>query len=457
MKLENYHRIYFVGIGGIGMSALAQWFVKAGFKVAGYDRVASEITKNLAKIGVAVFYDDSEGMIPDEYKLAEDTLVIYTPAIPKSHQGLIYFRNQSFNILKRSEALGLLVKDKSGIAIAGTHGKTSISSNTAWLLNESCSAFLGGIAKNLQSNVIVNPDSENVVIEADEFDRSFLTLHPSLAVISAIDADHLDIYKDKNEIVETFYQFIKQIKNGGILVYKNSLEIDKAINQDITYYTYSLDADADFYALNICAVDGFYEFDLKTPFGIIEAFKLGVPGLYNLENAIAALAMALFSGALPEELKEKLASYEGVKRRFDYQIRSEKLVFIDDYAHHPEEIKACINSIKHLYPGKTITGIFQPHLFTRTRDFADEFAKSLSLCDQLLLTNIYPAREEPIKGITSEIIFDKIESKQKKLLTYDNLLSQIKNIDTDIIVTMGAGDIDLLVAPIKEELLKRNV
>lgn len=456
MRLEKFNYIYFLGIGGIGMSALAQWFHKSGYQVFGYDRVASAITEKLQKQGIKIDFDDSEALIPDQMKNnVFESLVIYTPAVPEKHQGFYFFRNHDFKILKRSQALGLIAKNKLGIGIAGTHGKTSISTTTAWLLNDACSAFLGGIAKNLQSNVIINPDVENVVIEADEFDRSFLTLFPTLAVISAIDADHLDIYKDEKDIQKSFIKYIRQIKPGGILLYKNNLNIDRETNPDITYYTYALDDDADFYAENLAIENGYYVFDLKTPTGIIPGFKLGVPGLYNVENAIAALAMALFAGAHPNKLLKKLETYQGVKRRFDYQIRQKNLVYIDDYAHHPTEIKTCYKSLRYLYPDKKITAIFQPHLFTRTRDFADAFAKSLDLFDQVILTDIYPAREEPIPGINSQLILNKMQNNNKQLVPYNALVDYIDQASSDVYVTLGAGNIDLLVNPIKEKLLDK--
>ncbi|MDA3890291.1 MAG: UDP-N-acetylmuramate--L-alanine ligase [Salinivirgaceae bacterium] len=457
MNIKNFHRVYFVGIGGIGMSALARWFNAAGYTVAGYDKTPSDITHKLINEGLRIAFNDSLEEIADDFKnQVETTLVIYTPAIPKSHRGLQFFYQNSYPVLKRSEALGLLVKENQGIGIAGTHGKTSISTTLAWLMKENCSAFLGGISKNLDSNVIINAKAKNVVIEADEFDRSFLTLHPQIAVVSSMDADHLDSYNNHSFLIDSFHQYIAQIKPGGALIYKFGLDISKGSNTEINYYTYSLaNEEADFYASNIQIIDGFYQFDWHTPKEKIIGFKLGVPGLYNLENAVAALAAAYSANADMSELKINLESYQGVKRRFDYQIKSENLVFIDDYAHHPEEIKACINSVRHIYPDKKITGVFQPHLFTRTRDFADAFAESLALCDNLILTDIYPAREKPINGVDSKMIFEKIKMKNKQLCAYNKLVSAVVNSDSELIITMGAGDIDRLVPQIKKGLLEK--
>lgn len=457
MELTEFDRIYFVGIGGIGMSALASWFAKAGYKVAGYDKTASEITQKLTNEGIAITFDESVEAIPGEYKTQSgNVLVIYTPAIPKTHEGLNFFSGNNYKVIKRSEALGMLVKDKSGIAVAGTHGKTSVSTTTAWLLNDRCSAFLGGVSKNLESNVIIQPHTHNVVIEADEYDRSFLTLYPETAVVTAMDADHLDIYTDKNEIVQTFYQFIGQIKSGGTLVYKKGLDIPHSINPKITYLTYSLqDSTAHFYAKNIRLTNSQYYFDWVTPQGVFENMVLGIPGLYNLENALAAMAVTLLNGTPVERIKHLLAAYKGVKRRFDFQIRTPKLVYIDDYAHHPEEIRACVESVKHMFPGRTITTVFQPHLFTRTRDFAQEFAQSLDSCHSVILLDIYPAREEPIPGISSQLLLDLMKLKNKMLCPMDKLVDHLLISDLDILITMGAGNIDRLVKPITEALTNK--
>ncbi len=454
MELNQYNRIYFVGIGGIGMSALASWFSEAGYCVAGYDKSASDITTKLEKEGISVSLDESVAAIPDDFKTDLDKiLVIYTPAIPKQHEGLVYFNKNNYTLIKRATALGLLVKEKKGIAIAGTHGKTSVSTTIAWLLNQSCSAFFGGVSKNLESNVIINPSADKVVIEADEYDRSFLTLFPETLVITSMDADHLDIYSDKEEIVATFYQFIGQIKKDGILIYKNGLSIPININPEINYFTYSLqDITSDFYASNIHIVDGQYCFNWHYPQGMAADFLLGVPGLYNLENAVAALAAAWLNEASVNELKTKLATYKGVKRRFDFHIRTQPLVYIDDYAHHPEEIRVCIESVRHLFPNRKITVVFQPHLYSRTRDFAADFAHSLDLCDSVILVDIYPAREEPIAGVTSHIILDKMHLSKKVLCSYNQVLDQIDAQPIDILITMGAGNIDRLIIPISEAL-----
>ncbi len=457
MKINNLHKVYFIGIGGIGMSAIARWFNASNYKVAGYDKTPSDITNNLINEGIAVSYSDSVNEIQPEFKEnRENTLVVYTPAIPNSHKGLNWFNSNGFTVLKRSEVLGLLVKEKCGIAVAGTHGKTSISTTIAWLINKNCNAFLGGISKNLLSNVIINPKANNVVVEADEFDRSFLTLYPEIAVVSSIDADHLDIYNDYNLIVEAFNKFIGQIKPNGSLIYKIGIDIDKAVNTNISYYSYSLDNTlTDFYASNIKVTDGYYSFTWHTPNKVFAGFKLGVPGLYNLENAVVALASAWLVGADIKELKANLNSYLGVKRRFDYQIRSDKIVFIDDYAHHPVEIEACIKSVRHLYPKKSIAVVFQPHLYSRTNDFADDFANSLEQCDKVILTDIYPAREEPMPGVDSSLILKKINNSNKVLCKYNEVVNTVINIDSDIIITMGAGDIDRLVPEIKRGLMKK--
>ncbi len=453
MNITNFHRIYFVGIGGIGMSALARWFKSSGFPVYGYDKTPSDITKRLISEGISITYEDSVEAVDPEVKDNTTTLVIYTPAIPKNHKGLEYFRQHNFTVFKRSEALGLLVKENYGMAVAGTHGKTSISTTLSWIMHEQCNAFLGGISKNLNSNVIINANSKNVVIEADEFDRSFLTLYPELAIVSSMDADHLDIYDNHAALKETFYKFVSQVKPQGSLVYKLSLKINPEINTQINYYTYSLEnSQADFYASHITVNDGFYRFNWHTPKGEFPEIMLGIPGLYNIENAVAAMALAWLAGIDIETIKTNLKDYRGVKRRFDFQVKTDKIVYIDDYAHHPEEIKACINSVKHMYPGRPITGVFQPHLYTRTRDFADGFAASLDLCDQVILTDIYPAREEPIPGVESRLIFSKMKLKNKQLCSYNQVVNNVLKSDIDIVITMGAGDIDRLVPKIKKGL-----
>lgn len=457
--MKNINKIYFVGIGGIGMSAIAKWFVEANYMVAGYDRTPSEITEKLRKKGIKISFDDKIESIPEAFKNnTKETLIIFTPAIPKDSKILNYFQKNNYKIIKRAEILAKLSANKNTIAIAGTHGKTSISSTLAYLLSKtslSCNAFLGGISKNFKSNVLIHPQSKLMVVEADEFDRSFLQLYPNTAIISAIDADHLDIYKNKQQLLEAFEQFVKQVKKGGNVLLKKGIEINQNLNKEVQYFTYSADEKADFYAKNISIKNRKYHFDFVSPFGNFENFILGVSGRYNLENAVAAIAAALLNKANFVELKMALENYIGVKRRFDVQISSENLILIDDYAHHPAEIEACIKSVRELYPKKTITGVFQPHLFSRTQDFMDDFAKSLDLLDVALLIPIYPAREIPIPGISSESILNKMTLKNKYFCLYNEVVDKINNLQSDIYLIMGAGDIDRLVKPIKQQLEKK--
>ncbi len=459
MKLDDYQHIYFIGIGGIGMSALARYFYNKGKNVAGYDRVSTGITDELVKMGISVHYNDDINLIPDVIrKNINETLVIYTPAIPSNHSELNYFKQNLFRLMKRAEVLGMLFNSKKGIAIAGTHGKTTTTTMTTHLLTQSkvgCSAFLGGISLNYQTNLIVT-DSDYVVAEADEYDRSFLQLYPVYAVITSTDPDHLDIYGTHNEVIKAFEQFIRQIQAGGVLIYKKGIKANVRVNNQITCYTYSTtENDADFKPVNL-RIDGRNQiFDLITPTGIVENLILPVPGSMNLENATAALAVAKTVGASDDELRQALVSFMGVKRRFEYHIDSEKIKLIDDYAHHPEELKACIHTAKSIYPEYKITGIFQPHLYSRTRDFATEFAQALDLLDEVILLDIYPARELPIEGVTSELIFNQMKNTNKVLCSKNELLNILNNKDFQVLITMGAGDIDTLVEPIKQLLLKK--
>lgn len=448
----KYKNVFFLGVGGIGMSALARFFNQKGKFVAGYDRVSTPLTKALESEGIQVHYSDSVNNISNKYLDKENTLIVYTPAIPKGHKEWNYFKKEGFDILKRAEVLGLISKASKTIAVAGTHGKTTISTMTAHLLNSSeikANGFLGGISKNLNSNLVLAENSDIVVTEADEFDRSFLQLFPHKALISSMDADHLDIYGEKDELEKSFFEFITQIEAGGCLVQKENLPFPD--NKEITRYTYSLkDETSDFYAQNIVLNGDTYRFELKTPDKVYKTLELGVPGLVNLENAVGASALAILSGVNEDELRLGLKTYSGVKRRFDYRIKTDKLIYIDDYAHHPEELKAFISSVRSIYPDKKISGIFQPHLFSRTQDFAEEFSNSLSLLDQLFLLDIYPARELPIEGVTSEIIYKNVKLDDKRLCNKENLMSAIKENDFEILLTLGAGDIDQFVPKIEK-------
>ncbi|MBN1987070.1 MAG: UDP-N-acetylmuramate--L-alanine ligase [Prolixibacteraceae bacterium] len=459
-NLQNIKNVYFLGIGGIGMSALARYFKFTGRNVAGYDRTPTALTEAMQKEGIDVHFEDDIRNIPKNWNPAE-TLAVFTPALPDDHSELSWFREKPIGLLKRAKVLGLISNEKSGIAVAGTHGKTTVSTMTATILNETavgCGAFLGGVSKNFGSNLLLpKDDSPWIVAEADEFDRSFLHLQPQLALITSIDADHLDIYGDRDKIVDAFEKFISQIKPGGKLVIKKGVELNKEKTK-AEIFTYALKEEADFSTVNL-QLDtsvGCYRFDLKTPDGIIANCKMNYPGLVNVENAVGAAALAFLAGVSANTIKAGIEKYAGVQRRFDVRFRSENLIFIDDYAHHPKELEAVISSVQALYPNRKVTGIFQPHLFTRTRDFAAEFAASLDLLDEAVLLPIYPAREEPIKGITSETIFEKMKLQNKHLLSGEETLELLKNTETEVILTMGAGDIDRMAERIIEVLKSKK-
>ncbi len=452
---EKIHSVYFLGIGGIGMSALARYFLHKGMLVGGYDRVATPLTAKLETEGMQIHYKDDPLLIAREFSKPENTLVIYTPAIPPFHKELNYFRNNGYQLHKRAEVLGSIINNGTGIAVAGTHGKTSVSSLTAHLLHDSgfgCNAFLGGISINYNSNYILNDNSDIYVVEADEYDRSFLSLNPQIAVITAVDADHLDIYGNRENIKAAFQQFASQVKTEGVILMKKNVDMDLPGKNRILYY--SMNEKADYFSYAITQKNPGYIFSLHTPYGDFHEVHSVIPGRINIENTIAAFAAAMEAGARPEKLLNSLKTYKGIKRRFEIIINSPNLVYIDDYAHHPEELKALINSLKEIFPGKDITGIFQPHLFTRTRDFASEFAKSLSLLDDVILLDIYPAREEPLPGIDSGIIFKQLRNTGRKILCRsDELLNIIANLEPKVILTIGAGDIDQMVEPLKQKLL----
>lgn len=450
MNLDNVHNIYFIGIGGIGMSALARYFNANNKQVAGYDKTQTAITDGLVDLGVQVHFDDAIENIDQAFLNAENTLVVYTPAVPKGHLELNYFKTHGFKILKRSEILGLITENTVCLAVAGTHGKTTTTSILGHLMHEChvpLTAFLGGISENYNSNLILK-GTEVSVVEADEFDRSFLTLSPDFAGITSMDADHLDIYGDASELKRTFEDFSKRIKPNGKLFVKNGLPL-KGI-------TYGIEDDADYTVQNIKIENGTYVFDVKTPVAVLENLEFNLPGRHNLSNALLALAMALEYGCSVEDLRKGLASYKGVKRRFTYQIKTDKLVYIDDYAHHPEEINAVHQAVREMYPNKKVLAIFQPHLFSRTKDFIDDFAKSLSQFDELMLLDIYPARELPIEGVTSEWLLGLINCDNKQVVSKAEMLVELKKSKADIVLTIGAGDIGEQVKFIKKTLRCEN-
>ena len=448
----EYSNAYFIGIGGIGMSAIARYCRHKGCKVSGYDRTPSELTRELEAEGMDIHYEDRPDLIPED---KESTLVVYTPAIPHDLQELVYAQEEGYKVLKRSKVLGEITRGQRCLAVAGTHGKTTTSTLTAHIFKESgtgCSAFLGGISRNWGTNLLVC-DNHVIVAEADEFDRSFLQLHPEIAVITAMDADHLDIYSDLGHVRQAFREFASQVT--GTLIVKAGLDISGNDTRARILH-YSLDEPCDFYADNLRNdATGHFIFDLKWPGGVIAGCRCGIPGRINVENSVAAAAIALTFGIAPEKVRDAIGSYMGVKRRFEVHINTPGCTYIDDYAHHPKEIAAAASSIRGMFPGRKITAIFQPHLYTRTRDFADEFAEALGHVDKLILLDIYPAREEPIPGVTSELIFNKATTPEKVLLKKDGLMDYLENEPVDVLITFGAGNIDRLVEPITRMLEKR--
>jgi len=456
MIWANLDSVYFVGIGGIGMSALARFFRHRGKNVAGYDRTSTELTDQLAREGIDIHFLDQPVMIPRAFKDPERTLVVYTPAVSEENNELNYFRDHGFRVIKRSTALGEVFNAGHGIGVAGTHGKTSVSTMLAHVMSDAsigCNAFLGGISKNFNSNIVIHPISDTIIAEADEYDRSFLTLFPEIAVVTSLDDDHMDIYGTRQNLLEGFEKFLDQVSEKGKLVIRHGLELN--IPDHLEVFTYALDnPDADYYVTSRKSVMGKYHFTVRTPMDIFET-SLGVPGLVNVENALAAIAVADQSGVPLEKISSALAGFRGVKRRFDVQVWNEDRVYIDDYAHHPEELNAFIGSVREIFPGKKLTGIFQPHLFTRTRDLAKEFGESLSMLDELILLDIYPAREAPIPGITSEVIFREVHLAEKVLIKYEQLMNVLQEREPEVLLTMGAGDIDRLVEPLKSWMERR--
>lgn len=462
MKLEDYKYIYFLGIGGIGMSALARWFHAQGFPVWGYDRTETPLTQALAAEGIALHYDDNVNHLPQEVLLhKQQTLVILTPAIPAEHEEWHYLREQGYTIKKRSEVLGLITQGAAyTVAVAGTHGKTTTSSMVAHLLHQAgvnASAFLGGISVNLASNLLLAPQPgqpETVVVEADEYDRSFLRLFPDIAIVTSTDADHLDIYGNKEELILSFQDFIGQIRPNGYLILneKADTRVLGKIDPSVTVFRYAFQGQP-VHAADLDISGRTFTFSLQSPLGAIPGLALRVPGFHNVENMLAAVTAAQLLQVPAAQITTGVQTYAGVQRRFEFVVDQGKRVYIDDYAHHPEEINAFMAGVKALYPGRKLTVIFQPHLFTRTRDFADEFAKSLSQADEVVLLDIYPAREKPLPGVTSQMILEKITAPKKYLSTKQQVLESLReNAYLDILATLGAGDIDTLVQPIKHLL-----
>lgn len=460
MEMQKITSVYFVGAGGIGMSALARYFRAKGKQVAGYDKTPSDLTAALIEEGIRIHYTDDISLIPEDCKQIDSTLVIYTPAIPETHTELNYFKTNGFTLMKRARVLGEITRTERGLCVAGTHGKTTTSSMLAHLLKQShvdCNAFLGGILKNYNSNLMLSDKSDLAVIEADEFDRSFHWLNPYMAVITAVDPDHLDIYGTPAAYRESFEHFTSLIRPDGCLVMKKGLQLQPRLPEGTKLYTYSATEEADFFARNIRIGNGDILFDFVTPDGSIPDVKLGVPVKVNIENGVAAMALAWLNGVTPEEIRRGMETFAGPVRRFDFHLKKDDIVLLDDYAHHPAELKASIQSVKELYPDKKVTGIFQPHLYTRTRDFAADFAASLSLLDELILLDIYPAREEPIPGVTSQIIFDRVTIPNKRMIRKEELLDLVQKeaASFEVVLMVGAGNIDRLVEPVKQILEKR--
>ena len=463
MDINNITAVYFIGAGGIGMSALIRYFLSKGKKVGGYDKTPSGLTEQLNYEGAAIHYEDNVDLIPDDFTDPAKTLVVYTPAVPEDHSELCYFRGNGFEVMKRARVLGEITGCNRGLCVAGTHGKTTTSSMVAHLLKQShvdCNAFLGGILKNYDSNLMLSDKSDLTVIEADEFDRSFLRLWPDVAVVTSADADHLDIYGTHEALREAFSQFIGQIREGGALVVKQGVDL-KIGNPGIRVYRYSYDEPCDFYARNVTLLEGgHYRYDLVTPGGVIEGCTLGIPSWVNIENAVAAVA-ALWCASErdgepldAERLREALASFEGVKRRFEFYVNTPRQVYMDDYAHHPRELAAAITSVKKMFPGRRLTALFQPHLYTRTRDFYREFAEALSHADRVVLLPIYPAREKPIPGVESEMI-GRLLTVPWTICDRAELAEKVAAMDTDVVVSFGAGNIDACCGALAEKLREK--
>ena len=451
MNWKEVNKVYFLGIGGIGMSALARYFMSKGITVFGYDRTPSPLTSALAKEGANISFTDDEKELQNNIIANENTLFIYTPAIPKNNKILNLLIQKGKKLYKRSEILGLLSKEFQTIGIAGTHGKTTVSSITAHLLNTSklgCQAFLGGITKNYNSNLISHPSSKWMVVEADEYDRSFLELYPQIGLITTMDADHLDIYGTHENLIDTFKTYTGQIKENGYCIINHQLK--HYFNDSLKHLTYSLNnPDADFFATEIELVDTKYHFTLNHPQGKISDITLQMPGIINLENTIAACSASLSAGVTEDEIKAAVASFKGIKRRMELIITNKNITYYDDYAHHPDEINASIESLSAIYPNKKLTVIFQPHLYSRTQDFTTEFAKSLDLADEIILLDIYPAREEPIPGVTSDSILSLMKNKNSRIHKKEDIIPYLSSAKPELLLTLGAGDIDRLVEPIK--------
>lgn len=454
MKKEDLHsveNIYMIGIGGIGMSALARYFLSLGKTVTGYDRVSTRLTDDLIREGSEIHFTTDLAYVKEKFPDVENLLVVYTPAIPAEHPELNFFWKGGYQMMKRSELLGIISDRENCIAVAGTHGKTTVTTMVTHLLKVAgitCNAFLGGISKNYQTNAVLSGENGWIVLEADEFDRSFLHLHPNICIITSCDPDHLDVYGTEEKVKDTFCQFISQTNPGGHIIYQQDVPLDCIRTLPPESWSYALEDGADFRAVNLSLKDGLYRFDVETPEGLIADVGLGVPGLINIENALSVVVLARLLNIGDDLVREALSTFLGVQRRFDVMINRTGMVYIDDYAHHPRELDACIQSIRKIYPNKKITGIFQPHLYSRTRDFASEFARSLSHLDALILLDIYPAREVPLEGVDSGLIFDQTDMADKVLINKEQLLPVLEERQPEVLLTLGAGDIDQFVEPI---------
>ncbi|MBC7694194.1 MAG: UDP-N-acetylmuramate--L-alanine ligase [Burkholderiales bacterium] len=459
MNILDYKLYYFLGVGGIGMSALARYFNHYGKEVYGYDKTETALTAQLQAEGIQIHFHEDETLVENLFAVykKEEILIIYTPAVPRDHQEFIYLQNKGYVLQKRAWVLGEITKQFKTIAIAGTHGKTTTTTLVAHILKTAgidCFAFLGGISQNYHTNLLLgNAKDKNayVVVEADEYDRSFLTLHPYITVITSVDADHLDIYGDQDAMHQTYTQFAKQVQKDGFLIVKKN--VDNDLNLNVKRLIYSLNLDTEYSADSIEIIDGEFCYNIKSPIEPVSQVAIGLPGLHNVENSIAAIAVAQQLGIKGDVINKALRSFKGVKRRFDYRVKLKSMVYIDDYAHHPEELRAAITAAKQLYPDKKVTGIFQPHLFSRTRDFADGFAESLDLLDVCVLLEIYPAREKPIEGINSQMLLNKMKCREKFLVKKENVVEFLRTHPSQVLMTLGAGDIDTLIEPIEVLLM----